>query len=142
MAALSCFWQPMAGGASQAAASPPPGFFWKKSKLKRIRNCTIINKYLNSSPLWRVGRQCSASHATHCLQLALKVERDLCIHYVLFLFQDVGYHGDPFLYIQNTEVCARTWVNVTSKWNRQSCNSYLCMIEHCQQMLWIRLVWQ
>lgn len=30
----------------------------------------------------------------------------------MFLFQDVSYHGDSFLYIQNTEVCSRIWVNM------------------------------
>jgi hypothetical protein len=34
------------------------------------------------------------------------------IHCVMFLLQDVSHHGNPFLYIQNTKVCARTWVNI------------------------------
>lgn len=40
---------------------------------------------------------------------------------MLFVWEDVSHHGNPFLYIQNTKVCAWTWVNVHFKQNKLSC---------------------
>jgi len=42
------------------------------------------------------------------------------IHCVMFLLQDVSHHGNPFLYIQNTKVCAWTWVNINFQQNKLS----------------------
>lgn len=42
------------------------------------------------------------------------------IHCVMFLLQDVSHHGNPFLYIQNTKVCARTWVNINFQQDKLS----------------------
>jgi hypothetical protein len=69
---------------------------------------TVICVFLVMSYTWWTPYTVSSVSPVICCTL----------YTVSFLLQDVSHHGNPELYIQNTKVCAWTWVNINFKKNK------------------------